>query len=144
MLMPSIMNDNFFDDFMDGFRFPTLTRGYENMPQYLMRTDVRETENTYELDIDLPGYSKEDVKAQLKDGYLTVSASKSENKDEKDEEDKYLRRERYSGSVSRRYYVGENLTEDDIHAKFENGILKLSFPKDQPKKVEAQKFISIE
>jgi HSP20 family molecular chaperone IbpA len=110
----------------------------------LMRTDIRETEDTFELDVELPGYKKEDVKAQLKDGYLTVNVSKQENNDVKDDNGKYIRRERYSGSMSRSFYVGEDIQESDIKAKFEDGMLKLSFPKEQPKKVEEPKYIAIE
>ena len=95
----------------------------------MMRTDVRETETGYELDIDLPGFKKEDVKAELKDGYLTISAQKSLEKKNEREEGRYLRRERYSGSLSRSFYVGDALTEEDVKAKFENGILQISLPK---------------
>ena len=90
----------------------------------VMRTDVRETENGYELDIDLPGYKKEDVQAELKDGYLTITASANTSNDQKDSNGKYIRRERYSGTCSRRFYVGEEIEQSDIKAKFENGILK--------------------
>ena len=109
-----------------------------------MRTDVKEVDGNYELAIDLPGYAKENVTAHLKDGYLTVSAKEEKNNDEKDENGKYLRRERYTGSVSRSFYVGENLTEEDIRARFENGILKITLPKEAPKKVEEKKYIAIE
>jgi len=144
MLMPSIFGESLFDDFMGDFSLPS-NRSFLTMPtQNVMKTDIRETDTDYVLDIDLPGYKKEDVKAQLKDGYLTVSAEHEENKDEKDENGKYLRKERYTGSVSRSFYVGEDLAENDIHAKFDGGILTLSFPKEQPKKVEENKYISIE
>lgn len=145
MLMPSIFGESLFDDFMNDFTFPVSRRTQSQMPlQGVMKTDIRETENEYVLDIDLPGYKKEDVKAQLKDGYLNVSVSHEENNEEKDEKDKYLRKERYTGSVSRSFYVGENLSEEDIKAKFADGILTLSFPKETPKKVEENKYISIE
>ena len=144
MLMPSIFGENLFDDFMSGFPYLS-TRKYFDMPaQSMMRTDVKDTGSDYELSIDLPGYKKEDVKAQLKDGYLTISAATEKNEDEKDENGKYLRKERYTGSVSRSYYVGENLQEEDIHARFDNGILTLPFPKEAPKKIEEEKYISIE
>ena len=109
-----------------------------------MCTDVKETENSYELDVELPGVKKEDVKAQLNDGYLTISAeTKFDNSDE--HEGKYIRRERYYGTSSRSFYVGEELTEEDIKAKFEDGILKISVPKKQPEeKIETPKFIQIE
>lgn len=109
----------------------------------MMSTDVREKDGSFELDIDLPGYKKEDVKAELKDGYLTVSAVRNENKDEKDENGKYLRRERFCGSCSRSFYVGENITEEDIKAKFEDGILKISVPKKAPE-IPSPKYIAIE
>ena len=145
MLMPSIFGESLIDDFMRDFTFPVSRSSRCEMPlQGVMKTDIRETENEYVLDIDLPGYKKEDVKAQLKDGYLNISVSREENKEEKDAKDKYLRKERYTGSVSRSFYVGENLSEEDIKAKFADGILTLSFPKEAPKKVEESKFISIE
>ena len=145
MLMPTIFGERLFDDFMDDFGFPNVDRiAASKNTSNLMRTDIRETEENYELDVELPGYKKEDVKAQLKEGYLTVNVSKEENNDVKDDNGKYIRRERYSGSMSRSFYVGENVTEADIKAKFEDGILKLSFPKEQPKKVEEPKYIAIE
>ena len=110
----------------------------------VMKTDIKENDKGYELDVDLPGYKKEDVKAELKDGYLTISASNDNTKEEKDEDGKYIRKERYTGSVSRSFYVGKYVTEEDIHAKFENGILKLSVPKVDAPKVEENKYISIE
>ena len=145
MLMPTIFGERLFDDFMDDFGFPSVDRiSASQNTSNLMRTDIRETEDSYELDVELPGYKKEDVKAQLKDGYLTVSVSRNENNDVKDDNGKYIRRERYSGSMSRSFYVGEEVQEADIRARFEDGILKLGFPKEQPKKVEEPKFIAIE
>ena len=143
MLMPSIFRDNLFDDFMmhpwrsDFFNTPSDRK-------YMMSTDVKENDDTYELDIELPGYKKEDVHAELNNGYLTISASKNENRDEKDEKGNYIRRERYSGSCSRSFYVGENVKQEDIHAKFEDGVLKLVVPKEDKKKVEEKKYIAIE
>ena len=148
MLVPSIFGENLFEDWMD-FPFNDSFWGNRN-PLYgkhqknLMKTDVRETAESYELDIDLPGFKKEDLTLQLKDGYLTVNASKQENNDVKDDNGKYLRRERYSGSMSRSFYVGEDTQETDIKAKFENGVLSLAFPKEQPKKIEEPKYIAIE
>ena len=144
MLMPSIFGENLFDDFMDGFAFPTANWNYAKNTGNLMKTDIKENDKGYELDVDLPGYKKEDVKAELKDGYLTISASNDNTKEEKDEDGKYIRKERYTGSVSRSFYVGKYVTEEDIHAKFENGILKLSVPKVDAPKVEENKYISIE
>ncbi|MCR5789219.1 MAG: Hsp20/alpha crystallin family protein [Lachnospiraceae bacterium] len=148
MLMPSIFGENLFDDFFD---YPVRRRMPERRPAEpkdlpsVMKTDVREDEKGFELDIDLPGYDKKDVKAELKDGYLTVSAEVSRNNDEKDEGGRYIRRERYFGSCQRSFYVGEELTEEDIRAKFENGVLKIHVPKKEAKpKVEEKKIIAIE
>ena len=127
------------------FSFPAFDRAfYGNGSRSMMKTDVKETDKGYELDIELPGYQKEDVKAQLKDGYLTVQAAKNVNNDEKNNEGAYIRRERYEGTMSRSFYVGEDVTEADIQAKFENGILKLSVPKKEAKKVEENKYITIQ
>ena len=144
MLMPSIFGENLFDDFMDGFAFPTANWNYAKNTANVMKTDIKENDKGYELDVDLPGYKKEDVKAELKDGYLTISASNDNTKEEKDEDGKYIRKDGYTGSVSRSFYVGKYVTEEDIHAKFENGILKLSVPKVDAPKVEENKYISIE
>ena len=130
---------------MDDFGFPSVDRiAASKNTSNLMRTDIKETEDSFELEVELPGYKKEDVKAHLKDGYLTINVSKNENNDVKDENGKYIRRERYSGSMSRSFYVGEDVQESDIKARFEDGILKLAFPKEQPKKIEEPKYISIE
>src|SRR5699024_117944 len=109
MLMPSIFGENLFDDWMD-FSFPSFDRAfYESNTRNMMKTDVKETDQGYELDIELPGYKKEDVRAQLKDGYLTVQAAKNMNNDEKNEQGAYIRRERYAGTMSRSFYVGDNV-----------------------------------
>lgn len=146
MLMPSIFRDDLFNDFFDSFTMPTPRNYTFTAPtQALMKTDVVETENGYQIDIELPGYKKEDVKAELKDGYMTISASKNVNNDEKDKNGKYIRRERFSGNTSRTFYVGDTVTEEDIKARFEDGILKIEVPKKQPvPKVEEKKFITIE
>ena len=149
MMMPSILGENLFDDFMNfpferdfwGRRNPLYGKNEKN----LMKTDVRETDSSYELDIDLPGFKKDEVTAKLENGYLTISASKGLNKDEKDKESgKYIRRERYAGAVSRSFYVGEHIQQEDIHAKFEDGILRLTVPKKDAKQVDEKKYISIE
>ena len=148
MMLPTIFGENLFDDFMDdafernffGGRNPLYGKHSKN----LMKTDVKETEAGYELDIDLPGFKKDEISAHLEDGYLTVSAVKGVDKDEKDNEDRYIRRERYSGSMTRSFYVGNAVTEEDIKAKYEDGILSLSIPKKDPKAVEAKKYIAIE
>ncbi|MGN0681346.1 MAG: Hsp20/alpha crystallin family protein [Candidatus Fimisoma sp.] len=140
MLMPSIFGENLFDDFMDDFMMNRGARSVQNV----MKTDIKETDDSYELKIEMPGYRKEDVKAQLKDGYLTISAETDNSSEEKNEEGKYIRRERYTGAVSRSFFVGKDLTEEDIKARFENGILHIALPKEAPKKIEENKYIAIE
>ena len=146
MLMPSIFGESLFDDFFDDFTRPAREVVRHNTPTTnVMRTDVKENEDAYELHIELPGYKKEDVKAQLKDGYMTISAEMSQNNDKKDEDGKYIRRERYYGACSRSFYVGKDVTEEDIKAKFENGILTVRVPKKEKEpKVEENKYIAIE
>jgi HSP20 family molecular chaperone IbpA len=111
----------------------------------LMQTDVEEKDNGYEITMNLPGFKKEDVKGEIKDGYLTVTASTNTNNDEKDKDGNFIRRERYSGTCSRSFYVGEEVTEDDIKAKFTDGVLKIAVPKKEAKPaVEESKYIAIE
>ncbi len=146
MLMPSIFGENLFDDFFNDFAHPakSLMR-YQTPASNVMRTDIKETASGYELDIDLPGYKKSDVQAELKEGYLTISASTSKDDGEKDKDGQYIRRERYYGSCSRSFYVGEAVTQEDIRAKFEDGILKITVPKKEAKpEVEESKYIAIE
>ena len=145
MLRPSIFSNNFvdnmFDDFFDDSFMPTMSA----MPsQYArttgaMSTDVRETDNAYYIDMELPGFAKEDVQAELKDGYLTINAAHNENKEEKNKEGKFIRRERYTGSYQRSFYVGEQMTQEDIKAKFNNEEKKEAKPE-----VEQKKYITIE
>ena len=148
MLLPSIFGEDLFDDMMD-FPFEDEFFGRKN-PLYgkraknLMKTDVKETENGYELDIDLPGFKKEEINVELDNGYLTISAAKNVNKDEEKKHGRYIRRERYSGAVQRSFYVGDAITEEDIKAKYEHGILKLSVPKKDAKAVETSGNIAIE
>lgn len=142
MLMPSIFGNSFMDDF---FGFPEAGNTGSYRQSQLMKTDIFQTKEGFEVTMDLPGYKKEDVKAELKDGYLVVTASTGSNRDEKDEEGKYIRRERYSGSCSRSFYVGKDLTQEDIKAKFEHGTLKLTIPNEENRpKVEEAKCITIE
>ena len=144
MLMPSIFGENLFDDWMD-FSFPDIDKAlYGKHAKNEMKTDVRETEDGYELDIDLPGFKKDEVTAQLDIGYLTIQASKGLDKEQKDKKGKYIRKERYAGSMSRSFYVGDAITEEDVHAKYEDCILKLSVPKKEAKAVEQTKHIAIE
>ena len=148
MMMPSIFGENLFDDFMD-FPFEREFFGRKN-PLYgkneknMMKTDVKELDHAYELDIDLPGFKKEEVTARLENGYLTISAAKGLDKDEKDKEGKYIRRERYAGAMIRSFYVGDDVKQEEIRAKFEDGILRLTVPKQDAQKVEENKYISIE
>lgn len=146
MLVPGIFGEDLFDTFFDDFTRPARSVAKYNTPTTnVMRTDIKETDSSYELDIDLPGYKKEDVQAELKDGYLTISAKMNTVKEEKDQNGKYLRKERYSGSCSRSFYVGEQIEQQDIKAKFEDGILKISVPKKEEKPaVEENKYITIE
>lgn len=151
MYMPSVFGESFLDDF---FRFPEWNfEGERRVPtraavrrEGLMRTDVKETDGAYELSIDLPGFEKGQVKAALENGYLTVSAERNEENDEKDKETgKYIRRERYIGSMSRSFYVGDHLNKEDLKAEFANGVLKITVPKKEaiPQK-EEEKYLSIE
>ena len=144
MLMPSIFGENVFDDWMD-FSFPDIDKKlYGKHAKNVMKTDIREMDDSYEVVIDLPGFKKDEIEVQLENGYLTISAAKGLDKDETDKQGKYLRQERYAGSMSRSLYVGEDITEEDIHGKFENGILKLDIPKVEAKKVEQKKHMAIE
>ncbi|NLK77823.1 MAG: Hsp20/alpha crystallin family protein [Clostridiales bacterium] len=143
MLMPSIFGENLFDDWMD-LSFPDVDKVlYGKHAKNMMKTDVKETDKGYEVAIDLPGFKKDEVTIQLKDGYLNISAAKGLDKDEKDKKDKYIRKERYAGSMSRSFYVGD-ISENDIHAKYEDGILTLDIPKEDKKAVESKHYIAIE
>ena len=148
MYMPSIFNNSVFDNFdnwMD-FSFPSFNqRLYGASSSQLMKTDVKELDNGFEVDIDLPGFKKDEIRLQLENGYLTVNAAKGLDKDEQDKKGRYVRRERYAGSMSRSFYVGDHVTEKDIHPKYENGILRFSVPKEEKKPIEEKKhYISIE
>ena len=145
MLMPSIFGENLFnDDWMD-FGFPEVDKAlYGKHANNVMKTDVKETDTGYEVDSDLPGFKKDEINAQLDNGYLTISAAKGLDKDEKDKKGKYIRKERYAGAMSRSFYVGEGVTQEDIKAKYEDGILRLSVPKKEAKAVENKKYIAIE
>ena len=131
-------------DWMD-FGFPEVDKAlYGKHANNVMKTDVKETDTGYEVDIDLPGFKKDEINAQLDNGYLTISAAKGLDKDEKDKKGKYIRKERYAGAMSRSFYVGEGITQEDIKAKYEDGILRLSVPKKEAKAVENKKYIAIE
>ena len=149
MLMPSIFGENLFDDDWMDFPFERDFWGRKN-PLYgknaknLMKTDIREHDDGYELDVDLPGFKKDEITIDLDNGYLTISAAKGLDKDGQDKKGKYIRKERYAGAVQRSFYVGDAVTEEDVKAKFENGILRLSIPKKDAKAVETKKTIAIE
>lgn len=133
-MLPSIFGENLFDDFFaDPFGLMSANRTdealYGKHARNMMKTDVRELDGSYELDIDLPGFKKDEISVDLKNGYLTIGATKGVDKDEKDKNGKYIRRERYAGVCSRSFYVGNVVRPEDISAKYEDGILKLSVPK---------------
>ena len=140
MMLPSIFRNGFFDDFDDFMDWPTVSTDTT-----LMKSDVKDAGDHYELMMDLPGFKKEDVKLQLKNGVLSFEATTNKNNDEKDENGKYVRRERFQGTCSRSFYVGKNITENDIKAKFDNGVLTVCIPKPEQKpEVEQNHYIQIE
>ena len=147
-MLPSIFGENLFDDlFRDDFAmFPAWSGRdplYGKHAKHMMKTDVRETEDTYEVDMDLPGFKKDEINVDLKNGYLTVSASKGLDKDEQDKNGKYIRQERYTGAMSRSFYVGDVALED-VKAKFEDGILRISLPKAEKKALPKPTTVCIE
>ena len=159
MLLPSIFGENLLDDWMDFPRsngwtngwgtdwmnFPDIDRKlYGKNAAHVMKTDVHEHDGGYEVDIDLPGFKKDEVEISLENGYLSVSASKAHDEDQKDKKGKLIRKERYAGSMQRSFYVGDALTQADIKAKFEDGVLKLSVPKKEAAKIPEKKLIAIE
>lgn len=145
MLVPSIFSSDLFDDFFNTGYHPTKSMIHSSDSLNLMNTDIKEYDDKFELDIDLPGYKKEDVKASLKDGYLTIEAERHADNEIKDKNGKYIRKECFSGKSQRSFYVGDQVTQEDIHAGFDNGILSLTIPKkkEQPKLEESQ-YIAIE
>ena len=147
-MLPSIFGENLFDDlFRDDFSmFPAWSGRdplYGKHAKHMMKTDVRETEDTYEVDMDLPGFKKDEINVDLKNGYLTVSAAKGLDKDEKDKNGKYIRQERYTGAMSRSFYVGD-VAPEDVKAKFEDGILRISLPKAEKKALPKPTTVCIE
>jgi HSP20 family molecular chaperone IbpA len=150
MLMPTLFTENLFDDWFDDFglerEMNSLNRKlYGKHANKEMLTDVREHEDHYEVEIDLPGFKKEDISVELENGYLTITANKGHNQEEKNKEGKIIRQERYSGTLSRSFYVGENITKEDVHGKYEGGVLTLSVPKkEETKQVEHNNRIMIE
>ena len=153
MLMPSIFGENLFDDFFGDFPFyydkdmkDAEKKLYGRRASHVMKTDIKETDKGYELVVDLPGFTKDEVKATLEDGYLTISAEKGLDKDEKEKESgRYIRKEHYAGACSRSFYVGDGVSEEDIKGEFKHGILTLLIPKKEAKPaVEQKKTIAIE
>ena len=156
-MLPSIFGENLFDDSLSDFfdfgrMMPQVSSelygGHSPLfgkhARNLMKTDVRELDGSYELDVDLPGFKKDEVTVDLQDGYLTISAAKGLDKDESDKKGKFLRQERYAGSMSRSFYVGDDVESADVSAKFEDGILKISVPKAAPKELPKHTTITIE
>ena len=147
-MLPSIFGENLFDDFFSdsfGMMVPQSRDPlYGKHGKNLMKTDVRETESSYELDIDLPGFKKDEVNVELKNGYLTIQAAKGLDKDETDKKGKYIRQERCAGACSRTFYVGDGVEPEDVTAKFENGILQLSIPKKEHKQLPKNSTIQIQ
>ena len=146
-MLPSIFSENLFDDFFDSAFDQSFFGGhnplYGKHGKNLMKTDVKEHQDSYQLSIDLPGFKKDEVNVELKDGYLTVSASKGLDKDEEDKQGRFIRRERYAGACSRSFYVGD-VRPEDVACKYEDGVLKLTLPKEAPKALEAPSKIAIE
>ena len=139
MYMPSIFDDSFVDDVFDSmFSFPFQYKKAAGQ----MNTDISDCGDSYQIEIELPGFAKEDVKAELKDGYLTIAATKDETKESNEEQ--YIRRERYTGQCSRSYYVGDQVTKEDIQAKFDNGVLSLRVPKKEAIEKKEENYILIE
>ena len=150
MLYPTIFNDSIFDDLFD-LTFPMMRdmgevdkKLYGKHAAHVMKTDVREHDEGYEVDIDLPGFKKDEINLSLENGYLTITAAKGLDEDEKDKKGKLIRQERFMGTMQRSFYVGKNLTDEDIKAKFEDGVLKLTVPKKEEKKLPERKTIMIE
>ena len=147
-MLPSIFSENLFDDFFaDPFGMMAPVHGndplYGKHARNLMKTDVRELDKSYELDVDLPGFKKDEIHVDMKDGYLTIGASKGLDKDQQDENGKYIRRERYAGVCSRSFFVGDAIRPEDISAKYEDGILRLSVPKTVHKELPEASAITI-
>ncbi|MBO4687095.1 MAG: Hsp20/alpha crystallin family protein [Clostridiales bacterium] len=132
MLMSGIFGENLFDDWM-GFPMRELAnvdrRLYGKNASHIMKTDVKETDGTYELEVDLPGFKKDEINVKLEDGYMTISATKGLDSEKKDKHGKIIRQERYAGAMQRSFYVGEGVRTEDVKAKFEDGVLKLDIPK---------------
>ena len=146
-MLPSLFGeslfDRFFDDSLEKEFFGTHNPLYGKHAKNLMKTDVRETDTSYELDVDLPGFKKDEINVDLQNGYLTIQASKGLDKDQKDQQGRYIRQERYAGACSRSFYVGD-IQPDQVSAKYEDGILKISLPKQEKRELPKQSTIAIE
>lgn len=144
MLRPSIFRNDFMDDFFEDW-FPARTTTWSKPANNLMKTDVKDLGDSYQLEMEMPGVAKENIQAELKDGYLIVTAEQTTSNDEKDEKGTYIRRERYTGKSQRSFYVGDHVTQEDMKAEFKDGILFLNFPKKESKpEVDTRKFIEIQ
>ena len=147
-MLPSIFGESLFDDWMElpfrGFASDVDHKLYGKHAARMMKTDLKEHDDGYELSVDLPGFKKEQIELQLRNGYLTITASKGLEEEEKNKKGRIVHQERYTGSMSRSFYVGEHVTEDQIKARFENGVLIVDFPKDEPKKLPERRTILIE
>lgn len=147
-MLPSIFGENLFDDWFGFPAFPEFhdidRKLYGKHAHHEMKTDVHEHDDHYEIDIDLPGFKKDELTLNLENGYLTVGAAKGLDEEQKDKKGKVIRQERYAGAMQRTFYVGEALTEEDVHAKYENGVLSLTIPKKDQKKLPEHKSIAIE
>ena len=145
MLLTDIFGRNFMDDFFEDFANSSFYRSNRIGSIPAMKADVQELEGSYQIDLELPGFQKDDLHAELKDGYLTIKATRQGKEEEKDNKGRYIRQKRYSGHYQRSFYVGEDITQEDVHAAFENGVLKLTVPKKEPQpKIQESKTILIE
>ena len=157
MLRPSIFGESLFDEFFDFPEFPDFSeieklekqmnrKLYGHHVKNMMKVDIKEQNDVYEIDIDLPGFCKDEITSRLENGYLTITAAKGLNQDEQDKESgRYIRKERYAGACQRSFYVGEDVKQEDIKAEFVHGVLKLQIPKETPKlEQKSNQYITIE
>ncbi len=145
--VPAIFGEDLFDEWMGGAlsSFADLNRQlYGKNTKNMMKTDVKEIEGGYQVAVEMPGFNKNEISVELDKGYLTITASKDMNQDEQDGNGKYIRRERYAGTMQRSFYVGESVQQEDIKARYENGVLKLDVPKEDAQKIQQNKYIAIE